>query len=131
LLFAAVAAVILHAAVSVSTLPHHTAAYAAHASWSGPIALAASCDTIGLWLPFAAIPWARAYHRTAAVLYVLGAAWFAAIPFYLPFDIVWVNGQRVPQSPGYGLALIVGIPLAGLGMLVGAIRGRFRRTAAA
>jgi hypothetical protein len=91
----------------------------------------AMIETAGVLLPVVLMPWAGVTTRTWATVYVLGAAVLAAATYYFPFDVVIVNGQVVgPKRPPYELGLLLCLPFAAVGYLVGYLRSRGHRTAA-
>jgi hypothetical protein len=119
---AAIAAIILY----VASIVFRWSAVAATIVGEGPAAGLGVVESAPIWLPILAIPWARSVVRVGVVCWVLGGAMWAAVKFYEPFDVVFVNGQRVPESPMYVLTMVLSIPLMALGFAAGRFLGFVR-----
>ena len=92
--------------------------------------VAAAIETVGLWMPLIAIPWASWWARATASLAVYAACVFAASGYYFPFDIVEINGVVAsPSRIEYFLVTLALLPVAGLGHLLGRLARRGRSSA--
>ncbi len=82
-------------------------------------------ESAGLLFPVALMPWANRSSRAWATLYVLGAAVLAAATYYLPFDVVIMNGEVIgPKHAPYELVLLLSLPFGAIGYLVGWLKRR-------
>ena len=118
---AGVAAVILHGWVRLA-LPHEEIegiATAIAQSWSPGLVVIALVETAGIWIAALAVPWAVLPTRIAASGYVMGAATLGALVHYQPFDVVIVNGDRVPNHPEYAAALVLALVVAAVPFTIG------------
>jgi len=98
---------------------------AASASWSWVAGLVGLAESAVLWLPIALFPWSTPSIRAATAAWIIGSALQAAVVFYRPFDVVVVNGSRVPESPAYVISMILFLPIV---LLSYAICRRYRGT---
>jgi hypothetical protein len=123
------AAAALHVLVRLA-LPHEEIEQiATAAAWSSPPALVtiALLETAGIWTPVLAIHWTVLRTRIAAAAYIMGAAVLGALAYYRPFDVVIVNGRRVPPHPDYELALVLALMFAAIPFTIGLLIKRRQR----
>lgn len=115
------AAGILHGLVRLA-LPHDgidRMATAVAWSWSPGLVAIALVETAGIWMPTLAVPWAARPTRIAASGYIIGAATLGALVYYQPFDVVIVNGTRVPDHPEYVATLLLALMFAAVPFAIG------------
>lgn len=120
------AAAMLHGLVQLA-LPHESIegiATAAASSWSPALVAIALLETAGIWLPALALPWAVLPTRIAASAYIMGATILGALVHYQPFDVVIVNGSRVPNHPEYEFALLFTLVFAAIPFVIGLLTKR-------
>jgi hypothetical protein len=87
------------------------------------IVLIAAGEAVGLWLPFLVLPWTRMGARAWGALYAVASATLAAAHYYFPFDLIVISNEVVSGfGPPYLLAVIVCLPIAGVGYLLGLAR---------
>ena len=87
------------------------------------IVLIAAGEAVGLWLPFLVLPWTRIGARPWGALYALASATLAAVYFYFPFDLVVVSNELISgDGPPYLFAVIVCLPIAGIGYFFGLVK---------
>jgi hypothetical protein len=101
-------AALLHAVVR--DLLNHQAIerYATDDLNSASMAITSLAETIGLWLPLFVLPWADLLARSAVTLSVIAGAFWAAGAFYMPFDVVIINGEIVgPTHPVYEIGVLL------------------------
>lgn len=122
-------AVVLHTSVKLA-LPHDAIeAFVEQRDYTiiGPLVLIviAAVETAGLWTPVAFVPWTDASVRVWATMYTLGAAVFSAVVYYVPFDVLILNGEILgPTQPTYELDLVRSLPFGIVGFLVGRTKRR-------
>ena len=91
--------------------------FASDVAWSASsIALVgvALIETVGMWAPVLAIPWASIGARLAVSGCFVGASIIAAETYYHPFDVVIINDKKVgPTHPedeaAWGFAIVIAI----------------------
>ena len=84
------------------------------------ILLIAAAESVGLWIAFLLVPWARFAGRLWTVLYLLGAATLAAVHYYFPFDLVVVGNTFIPRDgSAYLLAAVACLPIAAIAYFFG------------
>jgi hypothetical protein len=121
-----VAATILHGWVRLA-LPHEEIdgiATAIARSWSPGLVAIALVETAGIWIAILAVPWAVLPTRIAASGYIMGAAIQGALAYYQPFDVVILNGRRVPNHPEYEAALVLALVFAAVPFAIGLLTKR-------
>ena len=127
-----VVATILHGCVQL-VFPHVeidglATATAVARSWPPGVVAIALLETVGIWIAVLAVPWAVLPTRLAASGYIVGAAVQEALHYHEPFDVVIVNGSRVPDHPQYEVALVFSLVFAAVPFAIGLLTKRRRES---
>jgi hypothetical protein len=115
------AAATLHVLVQ-GALPHEELeeiASVAARSWPPGLVAIVLLETAGIWIPVLVVHWTVIRTRIAVSAFIMGAAVLGALAYYQPFDVVTVNGSRVPNHPEYAPAFVFALMVAAIPFAIG------------